>query len=97
MPTMMARFKGTRQIPLTEYYTNLPSTLFLIGAPLTAWKSRPCDRSMWLPGLRTFPDPNRLLSKSWLRCGCFLIFWSSAKSLKSNESGACCPRSKVCG
>jgi hypothetical protein len=25
--------------------------------------------SMWLPGLRTFPDPNQPLSKSWLRSG----------------------------
>ena len=29
---------------------------------------------MWLLGLRTFPDPNRPLSKSSLRCGCCTIF-----------------------
>jgi hypothetical protein len=36
---------------------------FLIGAPLTAWNSRPCGRSMCLPGSRTFQGPNRPLSK----------------------------------
>ena len=53
---------------------------FLIGAELTASNSRPCDRSMWLPGLRTFQDPNRPLSKSSLRCVCCTIFWSFGKS-----------------
>jgi hypothetical protein len=37
------------------------------------------NRSMCLPGLRTFRDPNRPLSKSSLRCGCCTIFWSSGK------------------
>jgi hypothetical protein len=48
--------------------------------PLMAWNSRPCDRSMWLPGLRTFRGPNRPLSKSSLRFGCCTIFWSFGKS-----------------
>jgi hypothetical protein len=32
---------------------------FLTGVPLTAWNSRPCGRSMWRPGLRTFRGPSR--------------------------------------
>src|SRR5271166_3558387 len=35
---------------------------------------------MCLPGLRTFRDPNRPLSKNSLRCGCCTIFWSFGKS-----------------
>ena len=53
--------------------------IFFIGAELTAWNSRPCDRSTWLPGLRTFLAPGRPLSKSSLRCGCCTIFWSFGK------------------
>ena len=53
---------------------------FLIGAPLMAWSSRPCGRSMCLHGLRIFRDPNRRLSKSSLRFGCCTIFWSFGKS-----------------
>ena len=44
------------------------------------WNSRPCVRPMCLPGLRTFRDPNRPLSKSSLRCGCCTISWSFGKS-----------------
>jgi hypothetical protein len=50
------------------------------AALLMAWSSRPCDRSMWLPGLRTFQGPNRPLSKSSPRFGCRTIFWSFGKS-----------------
>ena len=53
---------------------------FLTGAARTAWNSRLCARSMWLPGLRTFLGPNRPLSKNSLRCGCYTIFWSFGKS-----------------
>jgi hypothetical protein len=53
---------------------------FLTGAARMGWTSRLCDRSMWLPGLRTFLGPNRPLSKNSLRCGCCTIFWSFGKS-----------------
>ena len=52
---------------------------FLTGASLMAWNSRTCVRFMWLPGLRTFRDPNQPSSKSSPRCGCCTIFWSFGK------------------
>src|ERR1700726_4812932 len=44
---------------------------------------------MCLPGLRIFPDPNRLLSKSSLRCGCCTIFWSFGKSHRRTPNTPC--------